>query len=62
MEEIKTRTDGTHALTLEESILSKWLYYQGNPQIQLNPYQVTKGILHRTRTEYLKICMEAQET
>ena len=35
---------------------------QGNLQIQLNPYQITEDILHRTRTEYFKICMESQET
>ena len=30
----------------------------GNLQIQRNPYQITKGILQRTRTEYIKTCME----
>ena len=34
---------------------------QGSLQIQCNPYQITKDILHRTRTEYFKICMETQE-
>ena len=33
---------------------------QGNLQIQCNIYQIT--ILHKTRTEYFKICMETQET
>ena len=28
---------------------------QGSPQIQCNPYQITRGILHRNRKEYLKI-------
>ena len=42
--------------------IAKWLYYQGNLQIQCNPYQNTKGIFHRTRTNTLKICMEAQKT
>ena len=27
---------------------------QGNLQIQSNPYQITSGIFHRTRTKYLK--------
>ena len=27
-------------------------------QIQCNPYQITSGIFHRTRTKNLKICME----
>ena len=31
---------------------------QGNLLIQCNPYRITKDILHRTRTEYFKICME----
>ena len=35
---------------------------QGNLQIQCNPYQITKDILHRTKTEYFKICMEIQKT
>ena len=33
-----------------------------NLQIQCNPYHITKDILHRIRTEYFKICMEAQKT
>ena len=43
-------------------------YYQndytaeGNLHIQWNPYQITKDILHRTRTKYFKICMETQKT
>ena len=43
-------------------------YYQNdyttkcNLQIQCNPYQITKDILHRTRTKYFKICMEMQKT
>ena len=35
---------------------------QGNLQIQCNPYQITNGIFHRTRTKNLKICMETQKT
>ena len=34
---------------------------QGNLQIQCNPYQITKGIFHRTRTKYFKVCLEAQK-
>ena len=34
---------------------------QDNLQIQCNPYQITKDIFHRTRTEYFKICLEAQK-
>ena len=35
---------------------------QSNLQIQCNPYQVTNGIFHRTRTNNFTICMEAQKT
>ena len=35
---------------------------QSNLQIQCNPYQITNGILYRTRTKSLKICMETQKT
>ena len=34
---------------------------QSNLQIQCNPYQVTKGIFHRTRTNNFKIFMEIQK-
>ena len=33
-----------------------------NLQIQCNPYQVTNGIFHRTRTKKFTICMETQMT
>jgi len=33
---------------------------QGNLQIQSNPYKFINGIFHKTRTKYLKICMETQ--
>ena len=35
---------------------------QSNLQIQCNPYEVTNGIFHRTRTENFTICMETQKT
>ena len=36
---------------------------QGNLQIQSNPYQITNGSLHRTRTKKsLKSYMETHET
>ena len=35
---------------------------QENLQIQCNPYQITSNVLHRTRTKYFKICMEAEKT
>ena len=35
---------------------------QYNLQIQCNPYQATNGIFHRTRTNNVTICMEAQKT
>ena len=33
-----------------------------NLQIQCNPYQITNGIFHRTRTKYFIIHMETQKT
>ena len=33
-----------------------------NLQIQCDPYQITNGIFHRTRTNNFKICMETQKT
>ena len=35
---------------------------QGNLQIQCNPYQITNGIFHKTRTKNFKVCMETQKT
>ena len=34
---------------------------RSNLQIQCNPYQATKGIFQRTRTNNFKICMEIQK-
>ena len=35
---------------------------QSNLQIQCNPYQATRGIFHRARTNNFTICMEIQKT
>ena len=35
---------------------------QSNLQVQCNPYQITNGIFHRTRTRNYTICMETQKT
>ena len=34
----------------------------GNLQIQCNPYQITNGIFHRTRTKNRKVCIEIEKT
>ena len=34
---------------------------QSNLQIQLNPYQATNGIFHKTRTNNFTNCMEIQK-
>ena len=34
----------------------------GNLQIQCNPYQITKDMLHRRRAKYVQVCVEAQKT
>ena len=36
--------------------------HQGNLQIQCNPYQITKGIFHRTRTKNFLNLQETQKT
>ena len=35
---------------------------QSNLQIQCNPYQITNGIFHRTRTKNFTIHMKTQKT
>ena len=35
---------------------------QGNIQISMQFYQITKNILHRISTKYFQLCMETQET
>ena len=35
---------------------------QSNLQMECNPYQITNGIFHRTRTKNFTICMETQKT
>ena len=42
-----------HVLGLEESILSNDYTTRNNLQMQCNPYQITNGISHRTRTKFL---------
>ena len=34
---------------------------QGNLQIKFNPYQITNGIFHRTRTKYFTLFGSAKE-
>ena len=55
----------TNILGLEESILSKLLYYIRHSwvQIQCNLYQIANGIFCSSRTEKnLKICVETYPT
>jgi len=35
---------------------------QSNLQIQCNPYQITDGIFHITRTKNFTLCKETQKT
>ena len=35
---------------------------QRNLEIQYNPFQITNGIFHRTRTKHVTICMETKKT
>ena len=56
------QTDGEiyHGLGLEESILWKWLYCPKQSADSMQFLSNTKGIFHRTRKNYTKICMETQ--
>ena len=56
-----TQTDGTHALEMEESTLKKNYTTQGTTDT-MQYLSNTKDILHKTGTEYFKICMETKET
>ena len=40
----------------------KMIILKNNLQIQCNPYQITNGLFHRTRTKNFTICMETQKT
>ena len=65
MKEIKDDTNRWkiyHTLGLEESILLKWLYYPRQSTDSMQSPSNYQDILHKTRTEYFKICMETQET
>ena len=44
------------------NIIKMTILPQSNLQIQCNPYQITNGIFHRTRTKNFTICMETQKT
>ena len=59
----RIKTASPHLLYCRQ-ILYHQLYYttQSNLQIQCNPYQITNGIFHRTRTKHFTICMETQKT
>ena len=35
---------------------------QSNLQIQCNPYEATRGVFHRAKTNNFTICMEIQKT
>ena len=63
MKEIKADT-GRYTLFLEWKSQHCENDYttQSNLQIQCNPYQITNGIFHRTRTKYFTICMGTQKT
>ena len=35
---------------------------QSNVQIKCNPFQITNGIFHRTRTKHFTVCVETHKT
>jgi len=50
-----------HVPGKEESILWKWQTTKCYLHIEYNPYQIVKGIFHRTRTKNFTINMEKQK-
>ena len=52
-----TQTDGKiyHALGMEESILSKWLYYPKQSIDSMQSLSNYQGHFHRTRRKYFKV-------
>ena len=70
LEDTEERNQRWHKQMERHTMLLDWKnqYYQndyttqGNLQIQGNPYQINKGIFHKTMTKYFKVCLEAQKT
>ena len=63
MEEIKDDTERyTLFLDWKNQHCENDYTTQSNLQIQCDPYQITNGIFHRTRTKYFTICMETKKT
>ena len=63
MKETKSNTNrwrDYHVLGSEEYCEHNYTT-QNNLHIQCNPYQITNGIFHRTRTKTFIICMETQK-
>ena len=62
MEEIKDDTERyTLFLDWKNQHCENDYTTQSNLQIQCDPYQITNGIFHRTRTKYFTICMETKD-
>ena len=63
MKEIKEDTDGEtyHVHGLEESMLSKWLYYPKQSIDSMQSLSSYQRYFHRTRTNNFTICMEIQK-
>ena len=64
MKESEDNTNGKiyHVLGLEESLLIKWPYYQGNLQIQCNLQLISNGIFYKTRINHFRICIETKKS
>ena len=58
------QTDGKiyHVLDWKNQHYQNDYATQFNLQIKCNPYQITNGIFHRTRTKNFTVCMETQRT
>ena len=61
-----TRRPGVLQFTGSQRVGRDWVtelnWTQENLQIHCNPYQITNGTFHRSRSKNLKICMETQKT
>ena len=60
--EKETQVTQTYEMILSTSLIMRYKLKQARQQgIQCNPYQATKGILHRARTNNFTIGMEIQK-
>ena len=62
IEEDTNRWEDTPCSWIGKIIIVNGHTTQGNLQIQCNPYQIIKGIFHRTGTNNFKVCVETKKS